>query len=338
MIGMLTALVGTDLYDRLRRENRLLGESPGDNTHRFEPNFVPRMPTERLTEGYKRVLGTLYDPTLGDYFFRCRRLLDRIGPNPRFTRPVVAREVRALLRSLKTIPTKRYGREYLRFLAWCLRRHRAKFPEAVRLAIQGFHFEAITREALACDEIRHESTCVVESFRDRIAHLAARTRSRGCLEVERIRSLFAERSRALRRLRRRIRKLSPDARAAATQAYGDALEAINSLFAEAAPAAARALEAGSVRLSRLRESLQRDIERILARYQEARSRAGAEINAFRRELRSLDLLRREALRRARRSVRRLPEEYRPVGRLELQAFRRRLDDLLPAGAAVAAPA
>ena len=43
----------------------------------------------KVAEGYKRVLRTLYDPTLRNYFERCRRLLDRLGPTPRFTRPVV---------------------------------------------------------------------------------------------------------------------------------------------------------------------------------------------------------------------------------------------------------
>jgi radical SAM superfamily enzyme YgiQ (UPF0313 family) len=63
MVGILTALQGTDLYERLRREGRLLGESFGNNTHAFEANFVTRMPADRLAEGYKRVLRTLYDPT-----------------------------------------------------------------------------------------------------------------------------------------------------------------------------------------------------------------------------------------------------------------------------------
>jgi radical SAM superfamily enzyme YgiQ (UPF0313 family) len=156
MVGILTAIEGTDLYDRLRREGRLLGESPGNNTHEFLANFATRMPAERLSEGYKRVIRTLYDPTLCNYFERCRRLLDRLGPNPRFVRRVVANEVRAFVRSLRTVLSRRYGRQYLRFLLWCARRHPARFPEAVRLAIQGFHFQAITCEALARDVTRRQ--------------------------------------------------------------------------------------------------------------------------------------------------------------------------------------
>lgn len=328
MVGILTAMRGTALYDRLRREDRLLGESYGNNTHGFEANFVTRMPADRLAAGYKQVMRTLYDPSLRNYFDRCRRLLDRIGPNPQFTRPVVANEIGAFLRSLRTIPTRRYGRQYLRFLIWCALRHPPRFPEAVRLAIQGFHFETITREALACDAIRHESTRVADRFRERFAQFAGEARRRRTVEAERIRALIDERTRALRKLRRRIRKLGPETRAAALSAYGDAVERINERFAEHAPAAARAFEIGSRRLARLRASVHRDVERIRGRYVEARERAGRGVADLNREVRALYRLRRDALKRARRRVRRLPREYRPFGRLELQAFRRNLDDLL----------
>jgi radical SAM superfamily enzyme YgiQ (UPF0313 family) len=330
MVGILTALDGTDLYERLSREGRILGESYGNNTHAFEANFVTRMPAEQLAEGYKRLMHTLYDPSLRNYFDRCRRLFDRLGPNPRFTRPVVAREVRALLRSLRTILYKQYGRQYLRFLLWCARRHPSRFPEAVRLGIQGFHFEAITREALACNAIRDDSTRAAE----RLARLAAEARRRGALEAERIHALVAERARVLRRLRKRIGKLAPDTRAAATAAYSDALKRINDLFAEYAPSAADAFEYGSRRLAVLRKSFRRDVDRICARYAEVRERAGRGVAEFNQELQSLYHMRRDALKRARRRVRRLPEEYRLLGALELQALRRRLDDLLPEPASV----
>jgi radical SAM superfamily enzyme YgiQ (UPF0313 family) len=333
MVGILTALDGTDLHDRLRREGRLLRESYGNNTHGFAANFVTRMPADRLAEGYSRVLRTLYDPTLRNFFDRCRRLLDRLGPNPRFARPVVARELRALLRSLRTIVSQRYGRQYLRFLLWCVRRHPARFPEAVRLGIQGFHFEAITREALACHAIRHDSIRVAERFRQRTAQLAGEVRRLGASESQRIRALLAERARLLRRLRRQIRKLAPDTRAAAATAYGDAVKRINDLFAEYAPSAASAFEAGSRRLAVLRRSIQRDVHHIRVRYTETRERAGHGVVDLSHELRSLCRMRRDAVKRARRRVRRLPEEYRLFGDLELQALRRRLDELVPEPAA-----
>jgi len=334
MVGILTALKGTELYDRLQREGRLLGESYGNNTHGFEANFVTRMPADRLAAGYKHVMHTLYDPALRNYFDRCRRLLDRLGPHPHFKRPIVAREVRALFRSFRTILSRRYGRQYLRFLLWCALRHPSRFPEAVRLGIKGFHFEAITREALACNAIHHDSSRVAERFRERFAQLAGEARRLGASEAERIHALVAERAQVLRRLRRRIRKLAPDSRAAAAAAYGDAVKRINDLFTEYAPSAAGAFEAGSRQLATLKHSFRRDVDHIHARYVEARERAGGRVAVLSRELRSLYRMRREALKRARRRVRKLPREYRLFGALELQALRRRLDDLLPEPAAM----
>ena len=119
------------------------------------------------------------------------------------------------MRSLWTIPSRRYGPQYLRFLLWCVGRHPSRFPEAVRLGIQGFHFEGITREALACRAIRHDSTRVAERFRQRFIPIAEGARRPGPAESGRIRELVAERARTLRRLRRRIVKLGPGTRAAA---------------------------------------------------------------------------------------------------------------------------
>lgn len=112
------------------------------------------------------------------------------------------------------------------------------------------------------------------------------------------------------------------------------MKGINDLFAEYAPSAASTLEAGSRRLKILRKSVQRDIDRICARYLEARERAGHGVVDLRQELRLLYRMRRDALKRARRRVRRLSEEYRVFGALELPALRRRLDDLIPEPAAM----
>jgi hypothetical protein len=121
-------------------------------------------------------------------------------------------------------------------------------------------------------------------------------------------------------------------------AYGAAVERINALFSEHAPSTARVFEAGARRLATVRKTFHRDVDRIRARYVEACERASCGVVDLHREFRSLYRLRRDALRRARRRVRRLPEEYRLFGRLELQAFRRRLDDLLPGAAAAPAAA
>jgi len=47
MVGLLNAPRGTRLYQRLKKENRLLDESTGDNTD-CSMNFVPKMGREKL--------------------------------------------------------------------------------------------------------------------------------------------------------------------------------------------------------------------------------------------------------------------------------------------------
>jgi hypothetical protein len=239
----------------------------------------------------------------------------------------VKREVLALVRSLSKVVTGTYGGEYLRFLLWCARRHPGRFPEAVRLAIMGFHFEAITREALECEEIRRDSGRIAEWFHGRLSRLAGEARRLKAWEEEHLAPLFAARADALRRLSERIHQLSPESRAAAATVYQDTLRRINDLLAEHAPGAVRTLEAGAHRFEQMREALRRDVRRIRACHAELRRKAAQGSADLGRELRALDAQRREAIRRAREWVRSLPEEYRLFGSLELQALRRELADV-----------
>src|SRR5581483_2508671 len=67
MVGLLSALPGTQLWRRLKREGRLLAESTGNNTD-SSLNFIPKMDAARLVEGYQALMRTLYSP--GEYYQR----------------------------------------------------------------------------------------------------------------------------------------------------------------------------------------------------------------------------------------------------------------------------
>src|SRR6185312_6937191 len=84
MIGILTALPGTQLSRRLAAEGRLHGDAEGDAAYR--PNFDPKMPEAALVEGYGRLLASLYEPRA--YFGRALRavFLQRDLPAPRYRR------------------------------------------------------------------------------------------------------------------------------------------------------------------------------------------------------------------------------------------------------------
>src|SRR5437660_1746661 len=82
MVGLLTALPDTQLWRRLEKEGRLLGESSGNNTN-CALNFVPKMDAARLVEGYQSIMRTIYKPS--EYYQRVLESLRRTtqkGPEP----------------------------------------------------------------------------------------------------------------------------------------------------------------------------------------------------------------------------------------------------------------
>jgi radical SAM superfamily enzyme YgiQ (UPF0313 family) len=145
MVGTLTALRNTKLYFRLQSEGRLLAESTGNNVS-ATLNFVPKgMTAEALLAGYKRVLSTLYQPSLRNYFERCWTFLQHLDTKGYPTRPVGWIEVKACVRSLAKQLFSRQGPAYAKFLLRVLWFKRQMFPEAVALSIKGYHFAFITQ-------------------------------------------------------------------------------------------------------------------------------------------------------------------------------------------------
>jgi radical SAM superfamily enzyme YgiQ (UPF0313 family) len=186
MTGMLTPLKGTKLYRRLEREGRLREESTGCNTE-ISLNFEPELPRQHLLAEYRRVIASLYDPGLRSYFDRCLRLFEHLAPLAHDGRRVGYADLRALLRSLRRQLFSRQGPAYAQFLLVVLAKHREHFAEAIRLAIKGYHFEKITRQQLAVDELKILLDAELEALRSgasaavssaRLARLATQIRRR----------------------------------------------------------------------------------------------------------------------------------------------------------------
>ncbi|RPJ52372.1 MAG: DUF4070 domain-containing protein, partial [Acidobacteria bacterium] len=159
---------GTDLYARLEREGRLLEESPGDNIC-FKLNFIPEMDPQKLLEGYKRVLSTIYDPGLKRYFERCLTMLTHLQPSPHPVRRIRRAELLALAKSFKRQLLSRQGPAYFKFLARVLQERPRMFSEAVRLAIMGYHFEKVTSQHIAVHDFRAYLSRELEGFRERLS-------------------------------------------------------------------------------------------------------------------------------------------------------------------------
>jgi radical SAM superfamily enzyme YgiQ (UPF0313 family) len=141
MVGLLNAPVGTKLYERLVRENRLLQRATGDNTD-LSINFVPRMNYDELVAGYRWVVRRIYSHEL--FYERIRAFLQnyRPGRQGRFRRH--SYDVWALLKSMWFLGIRYSGRRYYwKLFLWSLLRRPQLFPLALTLAVQGFHFRKV---------------------------------------------------------------------------------------------------------------------------------------------------------------------------------------------------
>ena len=140
MVGLLNAIPNTQLWRRLKAEGRLLKASLGNNTV-ADLNFIPRMDTQQLLDGYQRILQTIYTPR--EYFQRASDFLSQLGSGSRS--PLVFSDVMALGRSLlRQGLLSNYRREYWKFLVQAVSRHRRHFSKAITLAIMGHHFFELT--------------------------------------------------------------------------------------------------------------------------------------------------------------------------------------------------
>jgi radical SAM superfamily enzyme YgiQ (UPF0313 family) len=144
MVGMLIALRGTRLYQRLGREGRLLGDASGNNTA-VTLNFIPRMEAKVLIGGYRTILDTIYAPK--NYYRRVISLLKEYRPAHLGKFHLQPGYVGALFKSILFLGV--IGKERLYFwklFFWSLIRKPRLFPLAITYAIYGFHFRKVTEK------------------------------------------------------------------------------------------------------------------------------------------------------------------------------------------------
>jgi radical SAM superfamily enzyme YgiQ (UPF0313 family) len=173
MIGVLTALPGTQLERRLVREDRLLQRSDGETFGR--PNFKTKLPESVLLGTYRDALAAIYRPDR--YFERCLRALQlRPDTDASFSLPL-GYALRCLLLSIWHQGLKgSYRRAYWRFFGKLLRHAPRRFTRAVALAIAGEHMIRYTRDvvlprlAQAIDEARADELISEAKQARRAAH------------------------------------------------------------------------------------------------------------------------------------------------------------------------
>ena len=138
--GLLQAPPGTRLYERLKREGRLLGHMSGDNAD-STTNILPVMNLETLREGYKDILRHIYSPE--HYYQRIITFL-REYKAPKIKASLDLEDVLAFLRSIYHLGLRSKGRsQYWKLLVWTLFRRPELFSLAITFAIYGLHFRKI---------------------------------------------------------------------------------------------------------------------------------------------------------------------------------------------------
>jgi radical SAM superfamily enzyme YgiQ (UPF0313 family) len=130
MVGLLQAVPGTKLHERLNAQGRLVGQTSGNNLD-GTTNFIPRMK------------GCLYAP--GPYYERIRTFL-REYRAPKISGSVNWRSFMAFFHANLRLGIM--GRErfhYWGLLLWTFFRRPSHFPLAVTLSIYGHHFRKTCR-------------------------------------------------------------------------------------------------------------------------------------------------------------------------------------------------
>ena len=144
MVGLLSAIRGTKLHQRMSREGRLLGDGTGNNTA-IDLNFVPRMKSDALIGGYQTILDTIYSPK--NYYQRVIRLFREYRPLHLGKFHLQRGYIGALFKSILFIGI--IGKERFHFwklIFWSLTRRPRLFPLAITYAVYGFHFRKIAEK------------------------------------------------------------------------------------------------------------------------------------------------------------------------------------------------
>lgn len=139
MVSLLNAPRGTKLYQRMKKENRLLRNFSGDNTD-FSMNFIPKMKYETLLAGYKQVLDTIYSPR--HYYERVVAFLKEYKPRKAAgISKLTLSHVTGFFKGLWYLGIRYKGRRYFwRLIFSTLFKRPQHIGISLGLSASGFHF------------------------------------------------------------------------------------------------------------------------------------------------------------------------------------------------------
>jgi len=142
MVGLLNAPKGTKLQKRLEIEGRMLKDFTGNNTD-FSINFIPRMDSKVLLDGYQKILDKIYSPKY--YYERVMNFMKDFKPKKKKVFHLNSNYILALFRSMFKLGF--VGEEriyYWKLFFWSLFRKPQLFSLAIMFTIYGFHFRKVS--------------------------------------------------------------------------------------------------------------------------------------------------------------------------------------------------
>jgi len=141
MVGLLNAPSGTRLFQRLKKENRLLDIMSGDNMD-GSMNFIPIMSPHKLKEGYKQILQTIYAPKA--YYERVKTFLQEYQLPFKKPHRLTWCDFKAFIRSIWIIGILEKGKRFFwQLFFFSLFKCPEKFHLTITMSIYGFHFRRV---------------------------------------------------------------------------------------------------------------------------------------------------------------------------------------------------
>lgn len=145
MVGVLQAIRGTKLYERLEKEGRILEEEVSGNNVGTGTNIKTRMDPEVLTTGYRELMQHLYAPK--QYYERIRTFLKKYHPAQNRGGLHIMRSIMPFTRSVLYLGI--LGKERWRFwglMLWILFHNPRFFRIGITHAAYGRHFRIVANQ------------------------------------------------------------------------------------------------------------------------------------------------------------------------------------------------
>ncbi|MCP4687436.1 MAG: B12-binding domain-containing radical SAM protein [Desulfobacterales bacterium] len=146
MISLLDVSSGTTLYEKFKKQGRVLDEFKGFNTGRYHLNYLPKMDPGALLSGYLKLVSETFRPEA--YFQRCVRFMRDYKKTSKPGHFSIAEGIKFFLRFLVGNGSLDFTKHFIWFLLRVLFTRPGNFVKAAEIGIKGFQFYKMTGQEI----------------------------------------------------------------------------------------------------------------------------------------------------------------------------------------------